>query len=210
MKTLRVRTSYLWWLVSVVAVLVQVAHASDVLGELELVGTSRTEKLAGVWIDGQYVGYLGELKGHKKLLLLPGEHQLVVRHGGYQEFARKLIVEPGQKQTVHVQLARDTEARYPDVTAEIKMQVKPSRAAVFIDGIFAGHIDEFDGPGQALLVAPGKRRIKIALPGYQPFESEVELRPNQKFVLKTELSKGSILQATPPIQGKTPAAVSQK
>src|SRR5213593_2946023 len=69
MRSLRVRTSYLWWLICVVAVLVQVAHASDVLGELELVGVGRTERLAGVWIDGQYLGYLGELKGSKKLLL---------------------------------------------------------------------------------------------------------------------------------------------
>jgi hypothetical protein len=45
-----------------------------ILGELEFQAASKVEKTSGVWIDGQYVGYLGELKGKKKVLLLPGDH----------------------------------------------------------------------------------------------------------------------------------------
>ncbi len=36
---------------------------NDILGEVRLVPYSGTEKLAGVWIDRIYVGYVGELKG---------------------------------------------------------------------------------------------------------------------------------------------------
>jgi PEGA domain len=81
--------------------------------------------------------------------------------------------------------------------------VSPNRAAVFIDEKFVGHVDEFDGPGQALLVAPGKHRLKISLPGYQAFETEVNLLANQKFQIKTDLFKGSILQAGPLVKGKS-------
>jgi hypothetical protein len=45
---------------------------SKVLGEVKLEGASKVEKESGVWVDGNYVGYLKELKGDKKLLLLPG------------------------------------------------------------------------------------------------------------------------------------------
>jgi hypothetical protein len=55
---------------------------NDVLGELELVGATKVENTSGVWIDGQYLGYLKELKGSKKILLLPGEHEIAVRQGG--------------------------------------------------------------------------------------------------------------------------------
>ena len=54
----------------------------DVFGELQLVGAGSAEKLAGVWIDGQYVGYMKELKGGNRLRLLPGRHEVTLRHVG--------------------------------------------------------------------------------------------------------------------------------
>ncbi|HUK31891.1 MAG TPA: PEGA domain-containing protein, partial [Candidatus Acidoferrum sp.] len=67
---------------------------TTILGELEFKGASKVEKTSGVWIDGQYVGYLSELKGPKRVLLLPGDHQLTVRQAGYEDFSEKLVVEP--------------------------------------------------------------------------------------------------------------------
>ena len=90
------------------------------------------------------------------------------------------------------------------------MSVSPNRAAVFVDDQFVGHVDEFDGPGQALLVAPGKRRVKITLPGYRTFETELNLLAEQKFELKTELFKGSILQAGPLMNEKDAAVARAK
>jgi hypothetical protein len=49
---------------------------------------SHVEKTSGVWVDGEYVGYLKELKGSKKVLLLPGEHVVTVRQDGYQDFTQ--------------------------------------------------------------------------------------------------------------------------
>jgi len=59
---------------------------NQVMGEIEFMGKSKVEKSSGVWVDGQYVGYLKELKGSKKVLLLPGEHVITVRQNGYQDF----------------------------------------------------------------------------------------------------------------------------
>jgi hypothetical protein len=171
------------------------AQTNEVLGEVELVGASKVEKTSGVWVDGQYLGYLDELKGSKKILLLPGKHEILVRQGGYKDLPIDMSLQPGQKQTVRVVMEKDNRVSLPTVTAEIKVAVNPDRAAVFVDGVFIGHVAEFHGVGKALLVAPGKRKIKISLPGYQSFETEVTLVANQKFEIKTDLIKSGSIEA---------------
>ena len=176
---------------------------NKVLGEIQFQGASKAEKTAGVWVDGQYVGFVKELRGSKKILLLPGEHDVIARQAGFKDFSRKVILEPGQKQTVNVAMQKDPQAEYPDLTGQLKIMVKPNRAAVFLEDKFVGFVDQFDGPGQWLLIAPGKHRVKITLPGYRTFETEINLAVNQKFELKTELTKGSILQPEPLLNEKS-------
>ncbi len=171
---------------------------NDVLGEIELVGATKVEKTSGVWVDGQYLGYLNELKGSKRILLLPGQHQIVVRQAGYQEFTQQVVAQPGAKQTIQVTMQKDPSVRLPSITASVKLAVSPNRAAVFVDGVYAGHVDEFDGPGQSMLIAPGRHKIMISLPGYESFETQVTLARDQQFQLKTELQKSGNLQTNPP------------
>jgi len=170
------------------------------LGEVQFIGATKVERTSGVWIDGQYVGYLDELKGDKKVLLLPGEHEIAVRQSGYKDFAQKVTVEPAKKLVLHVTMERDPRAQFPTVRAEIKLQVTPDRAAVFLDDAFVGHVHEFGGVGRKMVVSAGKHRLKIALPGYQTFETEVNLLPHQKAKIQTDLVKGSITQASPLIK----------
>jgi hypothetical protein len=173
---------------------------SKVMGELKFEGATKIEKEAGVWVDGNYVGYLKELKGNKKVLLLPGEHAVAVRQSGYDDFEQKLVVEPGQLQTIDVRLHLAPHATTPDVTSTLKLDIEPGRAAVFLDGKFVGHASEFGGALHSMLISPGKHRIKVELPGYRTFETEVNLLVNQKSEVKTELVKGSIEQAGPEIK----------
>jgi hypothetical protein len=87
-------------------------------------------------------------------------------------------------------MAKDPRAQYPTVSAEVKLSIDPDRAAVFVDDQYAGHAREFGGAGRAMLLSPGKHHIKITLPGYQSFETEIEVRANQKYDIKTQLPKG--------------------
>lgn len=173
---------------------------NQVLGEVQLLGKTKVEKTSGVWVDGQYVGFVNELKDDKKLLLLPGEHELAVRQAGYMDFSQKVVVEPGKRIVLNVVMVQDPRARFPKVTSQIKLQVTPQRAAVFVDDAFAGSVSEFSGTGRAMLVSPGKHRIKIALAGYQEFDTEVNLLAKQKITIKTDLSPGSITQAGPSVK----------
>jgi PEGA domain-containing protein len=167
------------------------ARNNEVLGEVRFQADNGAAKSAGVWVDGRYVGYLNELKGSKKLLLLPGEHEISVREAGFQSVDQKLNVQPDQVQILHVSLVKDPRAQLPTVSAEVKLSIDPDRAAVFVDEQFAGHAHEFGGAGRAMLLSPGKHRIKISLPGYQSFETEIEVRANQKYDIKTQLPHGN-------------------
>jgi hypothetical protein len=173
---------------------------NQVLGEVQFVGKTKVEKTSGVWIDEQYVGYVEELKDNKKVLLLPGEHEISVRQSGYTDFTEKVVVEPGKKVVLHVTMQRDSRSQFPTVTSQLKLKVIPDRAAVFVDDGFVGTVHEFSGVGRGMLVSPGKHRVKIALPGYQVFETEVNLLPKQKITIKTNLVPGSITQAGPSIK----------
>jgi hypothetical protein len=165
-----------------------------VMGEVQFEGASRVERDSGVWIDGQYVGYLKELKGDKKVMLLPGEHEISVKQAGFDDFIRRIVVEPGQKQTVQVAMQKSAGWSTPSSTATLKLTVQPNRAAVFLDDKYIGHVGEFGGKFHSVLISPGKHRIKIELPGYRTFETEVNLLAGQKSEVKTDLVKGSIEQ----------------
>ena len=167
------------------------ARNNEVLGEVRFQADNGAAKSAGVWVDGRYVGYLNELKGTKKLLLLPGEHEISVREAGFQSVDQKLNVQPDQIQILHVSMVKDPRAQLPTVSAEVKLSIDPDRAAVFVDEQFAGHAHEFGGAGRAMLLSPGKHHIKISLPGYQSFETEIEVRANQKYDIKTQLPRGN-------------------
>jgi len=181
----------------VVFILSMTALAENkVLGQVDLQGATKIEKDSGVWVDGQYLGYLKELKGNKKILLLPGEHEIVVRQDGYEDFRTTVNLQPAQKVLVDVKLVKDLRFKMPSVFSDIKMDVNPSRAAIFVDDLFVGHAADFDGLAHSLRVAPGHRKITISLPGYQTFNTEVDLLPNQRFKLKTKLLKAPVALTT--------------
>ena len=180
----------------VLILLIGVVGAEDRLqSELRFAAHTKDEKTAGVWVDGQYVGFVKELAGDKKLMLLPGKHEIVIRQAWYNEFVKQVILEPGKIEQINVALVKSAQLPTKDATGELKIDATPSRAVVFVDGQYAGHVDEFNGVGKAMLLTPGQHRLRIALPGYLPFDTMVDLRPQQKLKIQTDLVKGSITEA---------------
>ena len=207
-KALRRLDPLLWVVLLVCAMLLPASMyaENEVMGEIQFEGKSHVEKTSGVWVDGEYVGYLKELKGSKKVLLLPGEHAISVRQDGYQDFRARILVQPGQKEIVRVAMEKAPTGPLPDVTATVKIAVNPSRAAVFLDGLFVGHVGEFEGLGRGMLVAPGTHQIKIALPGYQTFQTDVNPLADQTVEIKTDLVKNGVPLAGPLVKTETSAA----
>jgi PEGA domain-containing protein len=159
-------------------------------GELQFSADNQDERDAGVWIDGKYFGYVKELKGDKKVLLPPGEHEISIRENGYKDMVKKILVEAGQPQTVDVVLEENPKAIYPgDDAAELRLDIQPKRAAVFLDDTYVGHGGDFGGRFHSMLVAPGKHRLKVTLDGYRPYQSEINPVASEKSRMKIVLQK---------------------
>ena len=171
---------------------------SQATGEVQFTTDTQDERDAGVWIDGKYAGYVKELKGDRKVLLAPGEHQLVIRQAGYKDLAKTVTVAAGQAQTVAVILETDTKMSYPGADAEqLRIDIQPKRAAVFVDGTYMGHGSDFGGHFHAMLVGPGKHHLRVALSGYQTYETDFTANANTKAEMKVVLQPGS---SEPPAQ----------
>jgi PEGA domain-containing protein len=165
-----------------------------VMGQLRFQPHGWINKTAGVWVDGQYVGYVKELHGDRTIFLLPGKHLIEVREAGYRDLTDNLVVSPGNHYDISVDLMQVPQPPDSSSRAAVDTFVSPGRAAVFVDGMYVGHANEFRGNGNELLLIPGKRKIVITLPGYQAFSTEVSLLPNQRFQLAVQLKPGSVLK----------------
>ncbi len=77
---------------------------------------------------------------------------------------------------------------YP--TGELRLDVSPRYAEVYVDGYYAGTVDDFDGVFQALRLEEGPYRIEIVAPGYQPLEFDVRIQPGRKITYRSDLRPG--------------------
>src|ERR1700733_2154351 len=75
-----------------------------IMGRIQFVNASKEAKSPGVWVDGQYVGNLGELKGSNRLRLMPGDHEVTVRQAGFADLTQKVTIEPGAVTDVRVKM----------------------------------------------------------------------------------------------------------
>ncbi len=62
-----------------------------------------------------------------------------------------------------------------DPTSEIRLQVTPKQAEVFVDGYLAGTVDDFDGAFQRLRLMPGEHELVIYLDGYRTVRQKLLL-----------------------------------
>ena len=168
------------------------------MGEVRFTADTQEERDSGVWIDGKYAGYVKELKSDRKVMLPPGEHEFLIRQAGYKDFEKKLVVEADQVQTIAVVLEEDSKVSYPgNNAAELRLDILPKRAAVFVDDSYMGHGGDFGGRFHSMLVSPGKHRLKVRLDGYKTYETEIDAVASSKSQMKITLEKNS---SAPPAQ----------
>ena len=74
---------------------------------------------------------------------------------------------------------------YP--TGEVRLQVRPRQAEVYVDGYYAGRVDDFDGFVQSLTLEEGPYTIEIVAPGYEPLTFNVRIQPGRKITYRGDL-----------------------
>ena len=70
-----------------------------------------------------------------------------------------------------------------DHRASVHIDATPKQAAVYVDGFYAGVVDDFNGVFQALPLPPGGHRLTLYLEGYRTMEFNLYLRAGSTFKL---------------------------
>ncbi len=79
-----------------------------------------------------------------------------------------------------------------DSRAEVRLQVEPKeaeRAAVYVDGFYAGIVDDFNGVFQGLPLTPGGHALVLYLEGYRTVEHNLYLRAGSTFRLRQTMER---------------------
>ena len=82
--------------------------------------------------------------------------------------------------------------------SHLRLNVRPSDASVYVDGYFAGKVDEFDGKLQRLHVEPGEHEIVVYLEGYRPLTERLYLSPNSTRTIDGRLERLAAGELPPP------------
>ena len=100
---------------------------------------------------------------------------------------------------------------YGWIDASVRLEVTPRDAEVYVDGYYAGTVDDFDGTFQRLRVEPGQHDLEIYKDGFRPLRQKAYLSADNTFRIKQALQPlgaGEQMEARPrpvnPPQGGQP------
>jgi hypothetical protein len=83
--------------------------------------------------------------------------------------------------------------------ADIRTEVTPKDTAVYVDGYYAGHADDFDGVFKRLHVAPGGHSITFHLEGFRTVTQDVYVRPDSTFKMNTAMERLAAGETSAPV-----------
>lgn len=69
----------------------------------------------------------------------------------------------------------------------LRLRIRPRDAQVFVDGSYAGLVDDFDGTFQQLRLESGGHKIEIRMPGFEDLEMDVHVQPGRTISLREDL-----------------------
>lgn len=78
---------------------------------------------------------------------------------------------------------------YDGFLGSLRLKVRPREASVYVDGYFAGQVDDFDGVFQRLKIEEGPHRIELREDGYEPLMFEVRILPDRTVTYKGTLDR---------------------
>lgn len=73
---------------------------------------------------------------------------------------------------------------YYDSSADLRIQVSPKAAEVYIDGYLTGTVDDYDGVFQRLRVPLGEHEVTVYAQGYRSIKHRMLFRPFESYTIK--------------------------
>lgn len=112
----------------------------------------------------------------------------VIRHGGQLPFGVVTLwpVIPLVPPPVAVPLQFDSELR-----GGVQLDVQPWRAQVYVDGAYAGIVEDFKGYYHHLELTPGPHVLTIVAPDYDLLTVEVTVPPGRTITHRATLNRAS-------------------
>ena len=86
--------------------------------------------------------------------------------------------------------------------ASLRLDVTPKNAAVFVDGFYAGTVDDFRGPYDRLAIPPGGHSIVLFVEGYCTVRRYLYLSPGLTFTMNVTMGR-----LAPGVRSELPPAV---
>jgi len=77
----------------------------------------------------------------------------------------------------------------PRPTGGLQLDVEPRHAIVYLDGIFAGTVDQFKGYFQHLETTAGYHLVEFVAHDYDPLIAEVTVAPNKTATYRASLNR---------------------
>jgi hypothetical protein len=99
-----------------------------------------------------------------------------------------------------------------DDRAEVKLLVTPKEAGVYVDGYYAGIVDDFDGVLQSLPLSPGGHDISVYLEGYETVHQKLYLTARKDIKLRYTMKqlapgqKSEVPEVLPPVPAPPPGS----
>jgi hypothetical protein len=138
---------------------------------------------AGIFVDGKYLGPAANFASARTYTVAAGQHEVILREPRYEEYKTTIEILSGKTTTISQELQAKPVPKPP--FGRIRTVGFEKFAAVYVNGAFVGHADEFNGPGQALLLNPGDYEVKIeSQNGASLLEQKVSLKANEVQMLK--------------------------
>jgi hypothetical protein len=70
----------------------------------------------------------------------------------------------------------------------LRLKVKPRDAEVYVDGYYAGNVDDFDGIFQSLKLEIGGYKVEIRKPGFETLTFDVHVQPDRTITYRGEMN----------------------
>src|SRR5581483_7308778 len=136
------------------------------------------------------------------LTLPAGPHLIEIRKVGFEPVSVHVYVQPNQTMTFRASMATvmpagaSEPATGSDVTValappgDLRFDVTPKDAQVYVDGYYVGIVDDFEGRRQRLSLPPGTHHVVLQESGYEPIEADVAIQSHATTTYRGVLTRG--------------------
>lgn len=138
---------------------------------------------AGVFIDGKYVGPAENFRVGRKYAVAAGEHEVRLSEPRYEDVVTKVTIQAGKTTKLAEGMKALPLAKPP--FGRLRTISPDKFAAVYVNGKFMGHADEFSNSLQGLQLNPGEYTVKVVpLNGGEGKEEHVKIETDKVTIVR--------------------------